>query len=232
MSLPATMTLLTQCQWLDHKTPLPQVSGVDWEFLGKGQTPPAAVVHCHQVHGTDIAVERFGLEVKADGLLTTQRGITLGIKTADCLPVLFAHPRTVAAVHAGWRGLTAGILQQATKQLTRELGDLYAVHAVIGPSIGIEAFEVGPEVVDALVRCSIVLNEMELASVLMKGKRDRWHIDLQTAAALQLIKLGVRAENIAIVRECTLSATERWSSHRRDGKNAGRNWAIVSRGLE
>jgi len=106
----------------------------------------------HQVHGTTaLAVDgpwpAGGPRPKADALVTATRGLALGVLTADCAPILLAEPRAgvVAAVHAGWRGALAGIVESCLDAMEGLGARRPLIRAVVGPCIGREAYEVGPE---------------------------------------------------------------------------------------
>ena len=184
--------------------------------------------HASQVHGNaiveDAAMQNGNQDqVEADGVYTKKSGQVLAIKTADCLPVLIRGENTASAeiigfaVHAGWRGFCAGILGRAV-QIAKSCNitpDKLSV--LIGPAICSRHFEIGPEVLMAL--------QKHLGSstglIASKGIADRWHADLQTGAALELVANGVLPAQITIVRQCTHEAAA-IPSYRRDGKGCGR----------
>jgi polyphenol oxidase len=214
-------------------------------FIG---TLPAEVTqanpphHCRQVHGTEIisasALTLPSIEnatrTAADGLYSLD-GQCIAIKTADCLPVLVAatHSPFTQAVHAGWRGLTSGILFNAVK-IAGHYQPVKQCRFVIGPAISREAFEVGPEIVDALKSeaCGLLRDSWQLP--LSKGKADRWHVDLSLAAVLQLLRSGVEPEHIEVLRACTVLDTKDekflWNSFRRQGKGCDSNWSWIQNG--
>jgi YfiH family protein len=102
-----------------------------------------------QVHGGAVLrVDRPGPAGQADALVTEQVDLPLAVRTADCIPVVIHAESAVAVVHAGWRGLAAGVLTHALAELT-DRGDR-PIRAAIGPSIGPCCYEVGPEVIAAL----------------------------------------------------------------------------------
>ena len=113
--------------------------------------PPEALVSVHQVHSPDvIVVERpFARETRprADGMVTARPGLMLGITTADCGPVLFGDPEAgvVGACHAGWRGALTGVLEATLDAMERLGARRERIIAVLGPTIGPNAYEVGPE---------------------------------------------------------------------------------------
>jgi YfiH family protein len=218
-----------------------------------GRPPPALALSagaaaetrplCHhgkQVHGTTVVEAGRGTapqaeaRTEADGVLTTAPATAVGVRTADCLPVLLAFAgaargRSIgaAAVHAGWRGLTAGILGRAVAELTARCGvPPAAVLAAIGPAISRASFEIGPEVAEAFASPALGLAELETGLVLSRGRGDRWHADLALAAVLALRRAGIDAGAISLMRSCT-KLDARWFSYRREGQGVGSNWAWV-----
>jgi polyphenol oxidase len=203
--------------------------------------PSLAPHHVRQVHGralvhastlTAHTHSAAGAERPAADALYSREGHRIGIKTADCLPVLVASSDGifVAAIHAGWRGLTAGILFKGIDAANRH-SSLEDFRFVIGPAISREAFEVGPEVVEALREPSCGLGPDSWALAVSKGQSDRWHVDLSVAAALHLIIAGVAPHNIEVLRACTVRDTRDelflWNSFRRDGKGCDSNWSWI-----
>jgi len=202
-----------------------------------GRRPPTSstlphVRRCRQVHGVQLVDAAqipphsapLSNPPEADGVYTSERGVSCGVQTADCLPVLFHSQRRpfAAAVHAGWRGLTAGVLAEAVA-IYRNMGSPADLLVGIGPAISLARFEVGPEVVAAIRQGTLGLHPEQSAHVLTKGLRDRWHVDLATAAGLHLNNLGIPAEQIYIMRSCTWEEEARWYSFRREGRGCGMN---------
>jgi hypothetical protein len=156
-------------------------------------------------------------QIAGDGLLTDQAGILLSVRTADCLPVLLVDPkhRAVAAVHAGWRGALARIIEKAAGEMRRVYGsepqDLFAV---LGPSIRVCCFEVGEEVEEAF-----------------QGRfphADRFfHLDLVAVARDQLLAAGLAPHHIAAVDFCTACRTDLFYSYRKEGSRTGRMMAVI-----
>ena len=147
---------------------------------------------------------------EADALVTERDDLLLCIHVADCVPVLLASSdgRRVAAVHAGWRGLVAGVLPRALEVLAAE-----EVVAAIGPCISCERFEVGPEVAEAFARAG-------LAETIHERSHARAQIDLRAAAALQLRARGV--ELIDSTDRCTHRDVAEFYSYRRDVTHGSR----------
>ncbi len=150
-----------------------------------------------QVHGaTVVTVDRPGQYGEADGLVTTNRGLPLVVATADCAPVALVGQRSVSMVHAGWRGVAAGIVAEGVSAITRD-GDT-VVAAVIGPHIGPCCYEVGNEVIDAIGG-----HEATTAW----GTRSA---DLESAIRSQLAGVPVVSTG-----QCTMDDVS-YASHRRD----------------
>lgn len=171
---------------------------------------PGSVAFGRQVHGATIVDVQGGSPepvAACDALVALDDSTTVGVMTADCVPVLLASATRVAAVHAGWRGLVAGVIEAAVQRL----GTIE--RAWVGPSIRACCYEVGSEVVAAFA-------ERGLPS----AGRDR--VDPGQAAVVSLTKLGVT--DIAASSECT-SCDSRFFSHRRDG-TTGRQGALIARG--
>lgn len=142
----------------------------------------------HQVHGTEVAVvtQPQSAPITADAITTRTKGLACPVLTADCLPVLLAakDASQVAAVHAGWRGLAAGILEGAVSAFGRK-----ALTALLGPAIGPASFEVGAE-----VKAAFVSHLGEQASGAFIDNADRpmhYFADLYALARIELGRLGV-----------------------------------------
>jgi len=148
-----------------------------------------AVVRLGQVHGNHVVdVTDPGSIPATDGARTRSPDVVLTIRTADCVPAVLAHPDGVALVHAGWRGLAAGILEESLSGFP----DAAAVRVVLGPAIGVCCYEVGPEVAAQFP-----------AEALRPGPRERPHLDLFHAATLRLVERGVPRRSIVTAPFCT-----------------------------
>lgn len=229
-----TREVLNQMNWVIGAPRLDGHDGsVQFGFNGVDDEPPQTH-YVQQVHGTRVLQADHSCSFKskdrhqADGIYTTEQDQMVAIQTADCLPVLLYEPhgKLVMAVHAGWKGLTSGILKSAAVAC-RNYVDLDDIRVVIGPAISQAAFEVGPEVVEALHTSELALGE-GVAWCLQKGRDDRWHADLGMAAALTLFIHGLKAESITVSRSCTFGNSRKWHSFRRDGVDAGRNWSWIA----
>ncbi len=179
---------------------------------------PAEPVWLNQVHGdriVEIGPDRRSTPT-ADASFTRRPGVVCAVLTADCLPVLLTDGRTVAAVHAGWRGLAAGILDRALTLVPWRRPPL----AWLGPAIGPDAFEVGPE-----VRAAFLTRDPTLACA-FRPRRSRWLADLYHIARRILQTCGVT--EIFGGTFCTYSDPKRFFSYRRDGV-CGRQAALIWR---
>jgi YfiH family protein len=193
---------------------------------------PHEPVWLRQVHGAAIADldEAYG-GFAADGSLTRTPGTVCAVLTADCLPVLLADrdSRVVAAAHAGWRGLVAGVLEAAVAKLRI---DPASALAWLGPAIGPRVFEVGGEVVAAFcdpdpgaAECFVPSTKMTSDMSPDVGTDMKWHADLYALARRKLARAGVSA--IYGGGRCTLSESGFFHSYRRDGAQASGRMATM-----
>ncbi|MBK9495588.1 MAG: Laccase domain protein YfiH [Alphaproteobacteria bacterium ADurb.BinA280] len=183
---------------------------------------PSEPCWMRQTHGTDVV--RFDAPAvcapAADAAVSAVPGVVLAILTADCLPVLFtAHDGSeVAAAHAGWRGLSAGVLEATVTAMRTAPSQL---QAWLGPAAGPHAYEVGAEVRDAFVSM-----DPKAALAFERTRPGHWLCDLYRLARQRLASAGVTA--IYGGHFCTISAPEQWYSHRRDGCS-GRMASVIYR---
>lgn len=179
----------------------------------------------HQVHGSDLVQVRDGHDpaVKADALLTRDAKWLVSVRVADCVPVLVCSDdgKTVAAVHAGWRGVVAGIAGKAIAavKLSGESG--VGVTVAIGPCISGDAFEVGPEVLEEFARC------LGADAPISRRVGGKGYVDLREAIRRQALAAGVPAGRIDTTDRCTYRHAEEFFSHRRENGITGRMAAII-----
>ena len=177
-------------------------------------------VHSDRVIRADGRLPGAEPRTEGDALLSATVGETVGVRVADCLPLLLADParRAVAAVHAGWRGSVAGIAALAVERMRELYGSRPEnLEAVIGPCISAPCYEVGED----------VAGRFEEGAVLRNPGIGRPHVDLAAANRLQLEAASLRPENIHGGAHCSFSDAARFHSHRRDGDNAGRMIAFI-----
>ena len=208
----------------------------DWQPVAASLgVDPAHLVRVHQVHGAAIVIRRTRDGVSAvhrpdaDILISDDPSLALAIQTADCVPLLLADRLTgvVAAAHAGWRGLAAGVPGVTVAALEREFGSVAAnLVAAVGPSISADRYEVGDD-----VRARFREGGFSAAAMsrwFLEGARPgHWQFDGWTAAQDQLEAAGVRPSDIHLAGLCTATAADLLCSYRRDGKGAGRIAAAI-----
>ena len=159
----------------------------------------------------------------ADAVVTSDRGVLLGVRVADCVPVLLYDPSVpaVGAVHAGWRGTAMAILVKAIRKMVAEYGSSEEnVHVAVGPSIRGCCYNVGPEVIDGLALT------ME-GTGWYEARESRVFVDLAAVNRLQAVEAGVSAVNVHDVRECTSCLNGTYFSYRRQGPGAGRQAGFI-----
>lgn len=147
---------------------------------------------------------------EGDALISTMPGTFVGVRTADCLPVLLADPQSgmVAAVHCGWRGLALGIAGEAVRIISFLSGNPSSEFlAALGPAIGPCCYEVGLEVMEALALLP------GFQSAFLK-REERLFMDLAASARAQLRAAGIPEENMDVMEDCTSCGKERFFSHR------------------
>jgi polyphenol oxidase len=174
-----------------------------------------------QVHGIRVAdLDSPGAPDPADAVIARGSAKVCAILTADCLPVLFASGSgdTVAAAHAGWRGLAAGVIEATVRAMGVPPA---SVVAWLGPAIGPQHFEVGAEVRDAFLRA-----DPKSGEAFEPNARGRFMADLGMLARRRLQQLGV--SRIYGGGECTYTQADRYYSHRRDGVT-GRQATLIWR---
>ena len=190
---------------------------------------PGHVYFLSQVHGrvartldgtadwTDIT-QREG-----DALVSVDPRVACGVRSADCVPVLVADRASgaVAAAHAGWRGVVAGVVESAVSELRALAGGRGNLVAAIGPHISLEAFEVSEEVASELAGASPDPAVVE---------RQHWpkpHVDLRRLVRAKLAALGLPDRQVDDVAGCTVGSAELFFSFRRDGPRSGRHLSAI-----
>ncbi len=187
---------------------------------------PAQLQLMRHVHGTAVwkVGEPLPEPAEFDGLVTDRVGPVLGAFAADCIPLLFADPvaRVIGSAHAGWRGTVNGVAINVLSRMGEFGSRADDIRVALGPSIGPECFEVGPEVVEQFRATFGDVPGMVVAG----PKKD--HIDLRVAMRTQLERAGVRAENIDASPPCTRCEGDRFFSYRRDGKDGGVHMGFIA----
>lgn len=188
---------------------------------------PAPPRLLQQVHGTRVIQAEDGLfaqgEPEADAIVASTPGSICTVRTADCLPILLCSKEggEIAAAHAGWRGLAAGIAEAVVGTMQTPPEDLLVW---LGPAISQPAFEVGEEVREAFVK-----QDQNAGAAFTRNQRGRWQADLVTLAKQRLQAAGV--QSITGGEYCTFGDASRFYSFRRDGAT-GRLLSFVYRRAE
>ena len=184
-----------------------------------------------QIHSADVRVvknlaDASDGDYKMDALVSDVKGVLLGAKTADCVPVLLGDMKTnaFAAVHAGWRGTVQSIVLNAIEKMRENYGtnpsDLIAA---IGPAAGCENYEIGQDVIDEFAE-----KFPNSAHLFTPTREQHALIDLHTANKEQLLSVGVRPENIYVAPLCTMERTDLFFSYRKEKKLYGKTGRLMS----
>ena len=200
---------------------------------------PRVVLAAHQVHGADIVspedpawsqldwhdgAERLPV---ADALVSASADVILTIRTADCVPILLVAPapHAVAAVHAGWRGLLAGVVERSVAALADRYGARPdVVQAAVGPAICGTCYEFGAEP----RREFVSRYGAEAESAWRPGaSSERGYLDVRRLATIALVRAGLDASAVQLVGPCTAEHPDALHSYRRDGGGAGRQLSYV-----
>ena len=175
---------------------------------------------CRQVHSariidvTGLAAEpRCAAVGEADAVLTADRNVGLAVWSADCVPVLIATRSYVAAVHAGWRGVVAGLPSLVVEELNRR--DPSTPHIWLGPAIGLDHYPVSGDVIEQLAQRRVSRALWQLGG----------SVDLRALLAAELTAAGCQVDLVGGCTACSSAA----ASFRRDGAAAGRQWSLVVR---
>ena len=185
----------------------------------------AALPAFEQVHGVDVLdVDELVPGARADACFTRQPYQPCLVRTADCLPVLFCDDAAteVAAAHAGWRGLAAGVLEQTAQQLR---GPPEKLSCWLGPAIGQAHFEVGGEVLEQFLRFAHPRDKTATRACFQARGEKKYLADLYQLARLRLRRLGVAS--IAGGEYCTYARDDLFHSYRRDGERSGRLYSVI-----
>jgi YfiH family protein len=206
----------------------------EWARVGQAlQVEVDDLLLIRQVHGRGVAIARKGrqgtwLRPEADVIISDDSRAAIGVRVADCAPILLADTRSgaVAAVHAGWRGTVRGAAVVAVEAMAREFaadpGDLIAA---IGPCLGPCCGEVGVEVVQAFRDAGH--GDADIARWLAPGASGRPHLDLWGANRDHLAAAGVPKANIHIAALCTKTHADTFHSFRAHGASAGRMVGVI-----
>ena len=192
---------------------------------------PYPVLQAHQTHSDNVAVVSDRSMVRddlegVDALVTGLRDFVIGVRTADCIPVLMFDPvrKVAAAVHSGWKGTVRMISSRTLEVMKERFGsDPSDVLACIGPGIGPDSFQVGPEVVDVFISAGFPESLVEVRGAKVPGTMEGGlHLDLWEANRWILEKSGVLSGSISVCGIDTYSHIDMFYSARREGVTCGR----------
>ena len=202
---------------------------------------PEKVISLPQIHSATIiradaqmAGEGYfkDAHTSCDGYVTSEKGVVLGVKTADCVPIVLEAEDekgeiiAVSALHAGWRGTVAGIAAEGVKKLVEMGAEPKRIRAAIGPAIGSCCFEIGQDVVDEM-NARQQMTDVEMNAIPRNG---RLYADLKSINREFLVSCGLDIENIDVCGECTFCLEDKYYSHRRMKGVRGTMLSIVFMG--
>jgi YfiH family protein len=195
--------------------------------------PSDGIYFLSQVHGRTAHVVREGadrrevLAWEGDAIVGRSPESAIGVRIADCVPILLGDRRSgaTAAIHAGWKGLVAKVIESGVERLRDVVGHQGDLVAAIGPHIGEDAFEVSEDVASTLAACA------PSEDVVRTRPGGKPHVALARIARAHLVALGLSPSSIDVVGGCTHAEPADFFSFRRDGARSGRQLAaIVPRG--
>ena len=177
-----------------------------------------------QVHGKTVADADKAQGTEADAVITARAGIACAVATADCLPLLVCNRAgtEIAAIHAGWRGLAAGIVEATLLRLDSEPADLLVW---LGPAISAAHYEVGGEVREQLLAATAAVLREAVTQCFQARKNGNYRADLPGIARAQLAQLGCR--EVYSDGDCSYADAARFPSFRRDGEVSGRMLSAI-----
>ncbi|WP_394833543.1 polyphenol oxidase family protein [Pendulispora rubella] len=214
---------------VDLRFDAPDYAGSLRRFGTAAGIDPLRLAQARQVHGIHVVDAQTTLWIagvapatEADAIVA-EPGYAAGVRVADCVPILVGDPTTgqVAAIHAGWRGLVAGVIQAALARLSAGGADLARSVAAIGPCICATCFEVGDDVAERITHAVD-------ASVVETSPPRKPHANLRLGARRVLERVGVGG--IEDVPGCTRCEKDRFFSYRRDQDASGRHLAAIAAG--
>lgn len=172
-----------------------------------------------QIHGSDVrAVSEGGAYPDTDGLATDTRGLLLGVRVADCVPLLLFDPvrQAAGAVHCGWRPIAGGIVENAIECLIERFGCRASdIRAATGPSAGPCCYEIGADTAKYFSDISVIKRHNTL------------YMDLKAEITARLLELGIEDNNIEHNADCSICNPDDYFSYRRDGDASGRMMGFI-----
>ncbi len=226
--MPWRSSLLEQFDWVTHATstredgslryPNPDETADPWKpardaFVASLAFDPRRLVMSGNKHGRSVVYvsgRDHGRVDGVDGLVTDEPHVPLGVKTADCLPIFFVETetRTVGLIHAGWKGVAAGIPTEGAELMSGRGLYLETLYAAIGPSIGPCHYIVHKERRDEMLASHPLVSESDF-----RETSEGFHADLRTMAVRMLTTAGIPLENIDASAPCTACEPDKFFSY-------------------
>lgn len=206
----------------------------NWRRMHAATGAAVRFTRMRQVHGAAVvALDAEPPEApEADALVTGASGLALSVLTADCVPILLVapRPRAIAAVHAGWRGTLAGVVERTVAALRDELHvPPQTLYAALGPAIGGCCYEVEASIVDALeARWGTIAHAVRRISPVASDEPAKAHLDLRRANATLLERVGVPLAHIVTIGPCTSCAAREFFSYRAANGTTGRQLSFIA----
>ena len=205
--------------------------------VGRDESLPCPIVQMHQVHDVKVAVVDRGDMTRDeldgyDAMITDLPGVVIGVRTADCIPVLLYDPvkKAAAAIHSGWRGTVSKIIGKTViKMQSTYASQPSDILAFIGPGICVDCFQVGEEVALKFKETGFDINSLWSfrGPKTGNGMEGGHHIDLKEACRQTLVESGLKNENIQINGLCTYEDNDLLYSARKEGIECGRNITYI-----
>ena len=190
-----------------------------WKYATTSQFHSDIVLHV-DAHWKETSSTWGGCVGDGDALITSEKKVFLCTRTADCVPIFLFGPQQIAVIHAGWRGIANQIIQKCCQMMESIDG------AIIGPCISQRNYEVDIDVIQAFE--DIQLSRKDVAiEYKNKKQQQKFLLDVQRAAKIQLQRAGIQDNHILDSTICTFES-DSFHSYRRDGIHAGRNWSCIA----
>ena len=205
--------------------------------VGRDEALPCPIVQMHQVHDVKVAVVDRGDKTRDeldgyDAMITNLPGVAIGVRTADCIPVLLYDPvrKAAAAIHSGWRGTVSKIIGKTVSKMQGAYASQPSdILAFIGPGICVDCFQVGEEVALNFKEAGFDINSLWSfrGPKTGNGMEGGHHIDLKEACRQTLVECGLKDGNIQISDLCTYEDNHLLYSARKEGIECGRNITYI-----
>ena len=180
---------------------------------------PKRIVNPQQVHSSEVKiVDEPGKILSTDGIISSSKSLVLSIQVADCIPLYLADPENnvIGIVHAGWRGIEKGIVDNSINKMINLGADNKKIIAYIGPSIHQCCFEIGSEVAKKFP-----------SNFQINGDANRFFMDLQDLTKNLLMRNSISFNNIVTSNECTKCNSDKYFSYRKTGSKSGRMIGVI-----